>query len=142
MSEFRQVVKDGFSTVLGWIKKFFITISILAVVSAGVYLWVCNWTYSEGTRAGYLIKISRKGVVFKTYEGQLNLGGFQSDESSGLAGNIWNFSVYQDDIYEQLQESEGNKVVLHYRQKYKAMPWQGKTDYFVYKITAAKNQNK
>ncbi|MCI5081051.1 MAG: hypothetical protein MRY78_05135 [Saprospiraceae bacterium] len=142
MSEFRQVVKDGFGTVLGWIKKFFITISILAVVSAGVYLWVCNWTYSEGTRAGYLIKISRKGVVFKTYEGQLNLGGFQSDESSGLAGNIWNFSVYQDDIYEQLQESEGNKVVLHYRQKYKAMPWQGKTDYFVYKITAAKGQNK
>lgn len=138
MSEFTQVVKDGANTVLGWIKRFFVAISILAIVGVGAYLWVCNWTYSEGTRAGYLIKISKKGVVFKTYEGQLNLGGFQSDESTGLAGNIWNFSVYKDAIYEEMQRNEGSKVVLHYRQKYKAMPWQGKTDYFIYKITSAK----
>jgi hypothetical protein len=139
MSEFTQIVKDGASTVLGWVKRFFLAISILAIVGVGAYLWVCNWTYSEGTRAGYLIKISKKGVVFKTYEGQLNLGGFQSDESTGLAGNIWNFSVYKDAIYEELQQNEGDKVVLHYRQKYKAMPWQGKTDYFIYKITSAKD---
>lgn len=138
MSEFTQIVKDGANTILDWIKRFFLAISILAIVGVGAYLWVCNWTYSEGTRAGYLIKISKKGVVFKTYEGQLNLGGFQSDAASGLAGNIWNFSVYKDAIYQELQQNEGNKVVLHYRQKYKSMPWQGKTDYFIYKITRAK----
>ena len=135
MSEFRQLIKDGTQTIIGWIKRFFLAISLLFVIGAGVYLWVCNWTYSEGTRAGVLIKISRKGVVFKTYEGQLNLGGVQSDNTSGLVGNIWNFSVYKNAVYDQLQQNEGQQVVLHYRQKYKAMPWQGKTDYFIYKIT-------
>lgn len=132
MSEFTQVVKDGAKTVGGWIKRFFMVLLLLAVVGGGIYLWVCNWTYSDGTRAGTLIKISRKGVLYKTYEGQLNLGGFQQS-ADGVSGNIWEFSVFKEDIYQQLQQFEGKQVKLHYRQKYKAMPWQGKTDYFIYK---------
>lgn len=134
MSEFKQVVKEGATKVGSWIKRFFLIILLLAVVGGGVYLWVCNWTYSEGTRAGNLIKISYKGVVLKTYEGQLNLGGFQSNDQSGISGNIWEFSVWDDEIYKQLQQYEGKQVKLFYRQKYKAMPWQGDTDYFIYQV--------
>ena len=138
MSEFKQVVISGAKTVGRAIRRFFLILLAIAIIGAGAYLWWANWTYSEGTRAGYLIKISKKGVVFKTYEGQLNLGGFQSDEQSGVIGNIWEFSVRKKEVYEQLQDLEGKQVKLHYKQKYKSMPWQGDTDYFIYKAEPVK----
>ncbi len=138
MSEFKQVMISGWNKVASFIKRFLAVITILAILSTAGYLWVCNWTYSDGTRAGTLIKISRKGVVFKTYEGQLNLGGIQADDQSGLMGNIWNFSVWDNDIYQELQQFEGKQVKLHYHQKYKAMPWQGDTDYFIQRVELVK----
>ncbi len=134
MSEFQEVVKEGANTAWKRIKQFFLYLTLALVVGGGLYLWVVSWTYSEGTRAGYLIKVSHKGVVFKTYEGQLNLGGFQTDAQSGVVGNIWEFSTSKRAIYDQLQELEGTKVKLHYKQRYKSMPWQGKTEYFIYKV--------
>ena len=123
-----------------WVKRFFLVVLLLAALGAGGYVWVCSWTFSEGTRAGTLIKISLKGVVFKTYEGQLNLGGFQSDPESGVTGNIWDFSVGRKEIYQELQAYEGRQVKLHYRERYKAMPWQGDTNYFVYKVEPVKRE--
>ena len=133
MSEFQQVVKEGAESIGRKIKRFFLI--LLGVVLGGgrLFVWVAGWTFSEGTRAGELIKISKKGVVFKTYEGQLNLGGFQSD-NAGIVGNIWEFSTTKGDIYSRLQELEGKKIKLHYKQRYKPMPWQGKTDYFIHKV--------
>lgn len=132
MAEFKQLVSSGLKTVGEAIRRFFLIILAIAVVGVGVYFWWANWTYSEGTRAGTLIKISNKGVVFKTYEGQLNLGGFQSGEGSGVVGNIWEFSVSKDEVYKELQTLEGKQVKLFYKEKYKAMPWQGDTNYFIY----------
>jgi hypothetical protein len=96
-------------------------------------LW-CNWTYSDGTRTGYLIKISEKGYVFKTYEGQLNLGGFQDSDQGNIVGNTWNFSLKDDALYKRLGELEGKKVSLSYKEINKSMPWQGDTNYFVYDV--------
>ncbi len=134
MSEFKQVIKEGAGTVGSWAKRFFLILLTLAILGGAGYLWVCNWTYSKGTRAGTLIKISQKGVVFKTYEGQLNLGGFRQDGGDGVSGNIWEFSVWKDAVYEQLQNYEGKQIKLYYREKYKAMPWQGDTNYFIYQV--------
>lgn len=134
MSEFKQVVKEGTNKVGSWIKRFFLIIFLLGIVGGGAYLWVCSWTYSKGTRAGNLIKISQKGVVFKTYEGQLNLGGIKANDQSGLSGNIWDFSILDDEVYNTLQNYEGQQVKLYYKQRYKAMPWQGDTDYFIYEV--------
>ena len=134
MSEFKEVVSDGAKKVGNTMKKVFWIVLALVVVGGGIYLWVCNWTYSEGTRSGSLIKISRKGVVWKTYEGQLNLGGVNANPNSGLVGNIWEFSVNKRGFPEILESYQGQSVKLHYRQVYKVMPWQGKTDYLVYKV--------
>ena len=134
MSEFNQVVKDGFNKVVAFVRRFFILLSVLAIVGGGLYIWISGWTYSEGTRAGTLIKMTHKGVVFKTFEGELNLGGFQTDAQSGLSGNIWSFSVNNRKVYEDLQNYEGKQVQLHYRQRYRSFAWQGKTEYFVDKV--------
>ena len=136
MSEFQQVLKSGWTKIWAWIKRFFLILLLLAVAGFGGFVWVSGWTYSDGTRAGDLIKISRKGVVFKTYEGQLNLGGFQSANNDGLSGNIWEFSVTDDEVYRKLQQYEGKKVKVHYKQRYRSFPWQGKTEYFVDEVTA------
>jgi len=110
---------------------------ILKVVSGVIVLcllaiWACSWTYSEGTRAGQLIKISNKGVVFKTNEGELNMGGLRvGTANDGLEGNLWQFSVLEQDILDQLEASEGKRVKLSYKERYKSMPWQGDTNYFI-----------
>ncbi|MCO6479794.1 MAG: hypothetical protein J5I94_24365 [Phaeodactylibacter sp.] len=137
MSEFKQVVNEGLKKVGSWTKRFFLILLLLALAGAGGYIWVSSWTYSDGTRAGNLIKVSEKGVVFKTYEGQLNLGGFQQDVD-GVTGNIWNFSVPDKEVYQQLQNLQGKQVKLYYKERYKAMPWQGDTEYFVYKAEQIK----
>ncbi len=135
MSEFKQVVNEGLKKAGSWIKRFFLIVFLLAIAGGGLYVWVSSWTYSDGARAGNLIKISKKGVVFKTYEGQLNLGGFQQN-ADGISGNIWDFSIPRKAVYEELQNFEGKQVKLFYKERYRAMPWQGKTNYFVYKVQA------
>ncbi len=138
MSEFGQVVKEGAEEIAKktWrgtkrILLFALLAGILGV--AGYLLWN-NYTYSEGTRTGYLVKISYKGIVFKTYEGQLNLGGFQQPGQAAVLGNIWEFSVSKRNVYERLQQYEGKQVTVYYKEKINAMPWQGKTNYLVYDV--------
>lgn len=115
-------------------KKLFLFSLFIAIIAGGLYMLWCNWTYSDGTRAGDLIKISKKGYVFKTYEGQLKLGGIDlKNQDEGLS-DTWSFSVTDDKIYEQLEKLQGQKVVLRYKQINKAMPWQGDTDYYIYEI--------
>ncbi|MCB0556956.1 MAG: hypothetical protein KDD02_25640 [Phaeodactylibacter sp.] len=138
MSEFKQVVQEGKKKVVSGIKRIVLILLALAIVGGASYVWVCGWTYSQGTRAGTLIKISDKGVVFKTYEGQLNLGGFQQSSTNGVVGNIWDFSVAKRDIFEKLQNYEGKQVKLAYKQRYKAFPWQGDTEYFVVSVEEVK----
>lgn len=138
MSEFQQVVKEGAGGVWRKTKRVLLVIFLVALAGFGLYLWGIGWTYSEGARAGYLIKTSRKGTIFKTFEGQLNTGGFSSNPVDGSMGNVWEFSVADRDIYEKLQNLEGKQVKLHYRQRYKSMPWQGETTYFVYQAEEVK----
>lgn len=133
MTDIKETIKEKASTLGKKLKKYLLILIGVLIICGALFVWVSGWTYSDGTRAGELIKVSRKGVVFKTWEGQLNLGGFDSG-SEGLVGNIWNFSTTNKEVYQKLQELEGNKVKLSYKQRYKTMPWQGKTEYFIDKV--------
>jgi hypothetical protein len=101
----------------------------LVLFFAGFYTWR-TYTISEGSRSGTLFKVSKKGIVFKTYEGQLHLAGsvMLTQQST------WDFSAKNAAVYQQLQKYEGKNVTLHYRQMVNAFPWQGDTDYIVYKV--------
>ncbi len=117
-----------------WIKRIFF------IVLLGVIAWICFLlfaNYSEGVRTGYVVKISRKGVLFKTNEGELNFGFPQVNTLPGATSqNIWMFSVPDSDVAHQIQKASetGQKVSLHYKQKYMKLFFIGDTDYLVYKI--------
>jgi hypothetical protein len=113
-------------------KSFFLRIVIGLIFVCALLLWMCSWTYSEGTRAGQLIKFSEKGVLFKTHEGELNMGGLRTGNANdGLEGNLWQFSVLNEAVIRDLVAAEGKRVKLSYKERYKAMPWQGETNYFI-----------
>ena len=107
-----------------------IILVILIAIAAGYYFYA-QFTYSEGNRAGRLIKFSKKGFAFKTYEGELNLGGVNTDMKNGLVNNMWQFSVIDPTVADTLMTMEGKDVTLHYKQVVKNFSWQGETSYFV-----------
>ena len=138
ITETKENFMKGVDTGVKKTKKFFRKLFLLlltALVLFGIgYLVWANYTYSDGSRTGYLVKISTKGYVFKTNEGQLNLGGFQTGEDANVIGNIWNFSVTDDNLYKKLESLEGKKVSLRYKEHNKGLVWQGETNYFVYEV--------
>jgi len=98
---------------------------ILLVV---LYTWLMlSWSYSEGERAGVLQKFSKRGWVCKTYEGELAMY-----VVGGIAPQIWNFSVRDDGVVQQLHAAVGQQVRLRYAE-HRGLPTVcfGETDYFV-----------
>ena len=117
------------------VKKFFqkllLWLVFLLIIAGAVGYFICNYTYSEGNRAGILYKFSSKGYVFKTYEGELNMGGINPMPGNTIANNIWNFSVKDKVVAEKLMQLEGKTIRLHYKEQVRNLPWQGDTKYFV-----------
>ena len=115
-----------------WPKRIFLVLLTVIAIFC-IYVFICGLTYSTGTRTGVVIKASQKGFVFKTYEGELNLGGFSQGEGTIMAKNIWNFSIQKNDtaIYNAVTRSEGKQIRLHYKEVIKHFFWQSETSYFI-----------
>ena len=111
--------------------KWLFYLFLIIVIGLAITWLICNFTYSEGNRAGVLMKFSKKGYVFKTYEGELNIGAVGNVANTAQMNQSWNFSVRESAIEDTLMHLEGRKVSLHYRQVGKNFSWQGETDYFV-----------
>jgi hypothetical protein len=115
-------------------RRFLIGLLITPIILFGAYVWITlHWSYSDGDRAGYLQKFSRKGWICKTYEGELAMS-----TVPGTAPVIWEFSVWDKAVAEKLAGLLGKKVVLHY-DEYRNIPTRcfGATDYFVDAVTVA-----
>jgi len=117
--------------VRSFFKKAIIILAILIVVGTALTFFVFNYSYSDGNRAGVIIKFSRKGFLMKTYEGELNIGGMGNIPNTAQRNEIWNFSVRDKAIADSIVHLQGRKVTVHYTEVVKAMPWQGETNYFV-----------
>lgn len=115
-----------------WPKRIFISITTLIFLFIS-YILICGLTYSSGTRTGIVIKVSQKGYIFKTYEGELNLGGFSQGEGTIMVKNIWNFSIQRNDtaIYNTITRYEGKQIRLHYKEVIRHFFWQSETPYFI-----------
>lgn len=104
-------------------------LAVVALIAALVlYVYIAmTWSYSEGERAGFLQKISKKGWICKTWEGELSLVAMP-----GAAPEKFLFTVRDEAVAAQLNAAAGKRVALRYEQ-HKGLPTScmGDTDYFV-----------
>jgi hypothetical protein len=106
------------------------SILVAAAVLFALYTFtVLHWSYSEGERAGYLQKLSRKGWLCKTWEGELLLSSMP-----GAIPERFAFTVRDENVVKQLQSAMGQRVQLSYSQ-HVGLPTScfGETGYFVEK---------
>lgn len=114
------------------IRKYLYLALTLFVIVVGLYVyWSFFFTFSDGYRAGLLQKFSRKGNVFKTYEGEMILSSVQSSKNVALASEKFMFSVADHDVAVQLEKLQGKYVVVHYTEKNNTLPWRGETTFIV-----------
>lgn len=102
------------------------TILIVLLIAAGIIYWLYFNVYSYGERKGTLIKVTRKGNVFKTDEGEMWLSCRQT-----VNPEKFYFSVVDDKLYDSLKDLQDECVTLTYKQFRRTLPWRGDSDYIV-----------
>jgi len=108
-----------------------IALFIIILIAGVIGYWKYFYTYSEGYRAGLLQKFTKKGNIFKTYEGEIILSSVTSSANVALASEKFFFSVVDDSLAHTLDTLQGQFVIVHYRQKNGKVIWKGDTPYFV-----------
>ena len=115
--------RTGRRLLLGLIVLIFILLGVFAL-----YTWASlSISYSEGDRAGYVQKFSRKGWICKTWEGELAMVNMP-----GAMPEIFAFTVRDEAVAAKLNETLGQRVAITY-QEHRGIPTQcfGETGYFV-----------
>src|SRR5512134_3599863 len=113
------------------VKWFFGVVLLGALGLAGWIFLMLNWSYAEGERAGYVQKLSKKGWICKTWEGEIALVSMPGTMAEKFA-----FTVRDDAVAAQINASLGSRVTLFYQQHI-GLPtncW-GDTQYFVTRMT-------
>ncbi len=106
----------------------FLLLLIVAVLGFALYVWSSlHFNYSDGERAGFVQKFSRRGWLCKSWEGELAMVNLP-----GAMPELFSFSVRDDAVAVRVNESLGKRVRLHYEQ-HKGVPTNcfGETEYFV-----------
>ncbi len=100
---------------------------LLLALLAGLRLFVLlNYSYSKGERAGHLQKLSSRGWVCKTWEGEL-----LQTTLPGVVPEKFTFSVRDEAVVRALQSQVGRRVALAYEQHQGLPSCFGETEYFV-----------
>jgi hypothetical protein len=98
-----------------------------AIVFGG-WAWITlNYSYSKGDRAGYVQKISKKGWLCKTWEGELAMANLP-----GVMPEIFHFSVRNDSIAKLIDDHVGQRVSLTY-EEHRGVPTScfAETNYYI-----------
>lgn len=111
-------------------------LSVIGVVIAlfAIYTWfTLTWSYSDGERAGYLQKFSKKGWLCKTWEGEILLSSMP-----GAIPERFAFTVRDDQVAKDMMAATGKRVVVTYEQ-HKGVPTTcfGETEHFIEKVVVA-----
>ena len=131
-STFGQRVKRKSLKIL---KIIVITVILVSIIVGSFMYW---GVYDEGVRAGNVLRISKKGMMFKTYEGQLNLQTFGALKGANPIMESFDFSVEpnNEQVIKDLEAvaPTGERVNLHYVKRYATFPWRGDTKYFITRV--------
>lgn len=124
---------------VSFFKKFILTVVILGIAVFSFLYW---GTYETGIMAGKVLRISEKGLIFKTYEGKLNLETFGALKGTSPIAESFDFSVENSnvEVIKTLQDValSGERVNLHVKKRYAQFPWRGETRYFVTEVERIK----
>ena len=116
---------------------------ILALALAGFIYFRFYFVFGDGVKAGELNQFIYKGYVWKTYEGKLIQAGFRgSNKNSGSAAiesYIFDFSVADEEVANELMRCSGKTVELHYKEYLGTLPWRGMQKYVVDRIVSTSN---
>ena len=115
-------------------KVLMVLLALLLIPAVGVALWIwvtLGYTYAVGERAGYVQKISKKGWLCKTWEGELAMANLP-----GTMPQIFSFTVRNDSIAHVIEQNAGKQVSLTYEQ-HRGVPSScfGETEYFVTRVS-------
>ncbi len=131
-------------------RKYIILLTLGVILGLSVWLYFRYWfVYSEGTRVGILYKFSKKGTIFKTYEGEMLLPGIGNKRAANgtMITNNFLFSVDNEKLAKELMKLQGMELELHYQNFNNALPWRGDNydredgQYVVDKMVQIKNKN-
>jgi hypothetical protein len=122
------------STLIRFALRTFIGLVMTAVIGLGAYvLFAYNFTYSKGESVGFVQKLSYKGWVCKTWEGEQ----IRALATLPAVPEKFVFTVREDAVADQINQHIGQKVVIEYEQ-HKGLPaCFGETEYFITKVHPA-----
>lgn len=116
-----------------------VIITIVAIIIAGFLIFGYVWYFvpfsDSGVKAGTLNNVKHKGVIFKTYEGELIQSGF-GQGMQGLQSNEFKFSIDDKDLAIKLMGMSAQNVKLHYKEYYGRLPWRGYSKFVVDSIVS------
>jgi len=103
------------------------TLVIIGLLAVGWVWLTLHWSYAEGERTGYVQKLSKKGWLCKTWEGEIVMV-----TMPGAIPEKFEFTVRDESVVDKINRQAGKRVVLHYEQ-HKFIPTScfGDTEYFV-----------
>ena len=113
------------------LRRTFFLMLVLALIGLVLYTWAAwSFTYSEGERAGYVQKFSKKGWICKTWEGELAMANLP-----GAMPEVFRFTVHDEAVAREINQAMGERVTLHYEQ-HLGLPTScfGDTSHFVVQV--------
>lgn len=116
------------------IKRLLLSLVVLCALAAAYFAVFWHWSYSTGDRAGWLQKLSHKGWICKTWEGELVMVSMP-----GTTAEKFYFTVHDEAVADSLRKQIGSKLELQYEQKV-GLPTScfGETRYFVTGFTPSR----
>ena len=108
--------------------KVLLVLVVIVLLGLAGFTWITlHWAYSEGERAGFVQKLSKKGFVCKTWEGEMAMV-----TMPGTVAEKFPFTVPSESVAARINASVGKRMALHYQQ-HKWIPTScfGDTEYFV-----------
>jgi hypothetical protein len=110
--------------------RFLLALVVLAGLVVAYFWAALSWSYSSGERAGWVQKLSNKGWVCKTWEGELALVSLP-----GSSVEKFHFTVRDEAVAKEIMQAMGKRVSLHYEEKV-GLPTNcfGETRHFVSKV--------
>ena len=122
-----------------FMKKLMLVIIVLGIAVFSFMYW---GTYENGIMAGKVLRITQKGMIFKTFEGKLNLETFGALKGASPIAESFDFSVdgSEAELIKTLEAValSGERVNLKFKKRYAQFFWRGDTKYFVTEVERLK----